>query len=43
LMRKLQLHNAAAITMFAIRNGMTSSDPFGDRVAARPLPLATAS
>jgi len=25
LMRKLQLHNAAAITMFAIRNGMTGS------------------
>jgi DNA-binding NarL/FixJ family response regulator len=36
LMRKLQLHNAAAITMFAIRNGMTSSEPFGDRAAARP-------
>ncbi len=29
LMRKLQLHNAAAITMYAIRNGMTSNDPFG--------------
>jgi two-component system response regulator NreC len=29
LMRKLQLHNAAAITMYAIRNGMTGSDPFG--------------
>jgi DNA-binding NarL/FixJ family response regulator len=28
LMRKLQLHNAAAITMYAIRNGMTSGDPF---------------
>lgn len=27
LMRKLQLHNAAAITMYAIRNGMTSPDP----------------
>jgi DNA-binding NarL/FixJ family response regulator len=27
LMRKLQLHNAAAITMFAIRNGMTGSAP----------------
>jgi DNA-binding NarL/FixJ family response regulator len=25
LMRKLQLHNAAAITMFAIRNGLTGS------------------
>jgi DNA-binding NarL/FixJ family response regulator len=29
LMRKLQLHNAAAITMYAIRNGMTGGDPFG--------------
>jgi len=28
-MRKLQLHNAAAITMYAIRNGMTGGDPFG--------------
>jgi two-component system, NarL family, response regulator NreC len=35
LMRKLQLHNAAAITMFAIRNGMTGTEPFGERVAAR--------
>jgi DNA-binding NarL/FixJ family response regulator len=34
LMRKLQLHNAAAITMFAIRNGLTSSEPFG--VPVRP-------
>src|ERR1700730_15170505 len=42
LMRKLQLHNAAAITMFAIRNGMTSSDPFGDRAAAKSQPLASA-
>jgi DNA-binding NarL/FixJ family response regulator len=31
LMRKLQLHNAAAITMFAIRNGMTGSEPFRGR------------
>jgi DNA-binding NarL/FixJ family response regulator len=36
LMRKLQLHNAAAITMFAIRNGMTGSEPFGDRAGAPP-------
>jgi hypothetical protein len=28
--------------MFAIRNGMTSSDPFGDRVAVSPQPLASA-
>ncbi|MHB8726438.1 MAG: response regulator [Casimicrobiaceae bacterium] len=42
LMRKLQLHNAAAITMFAIRNGMTSSEPFGNRApAARLEPLAS--
>jgi DNA-binding NarL/FixJ family response regulator len=26
LMRKLHLHNAAAITMFAVRNGLTSGD-----------------
>jgi DNA-binding NarL/FixJ family response regulator len=42
LMRKLQLHNAAAITMFAIRNGMTSSEPFGGRIALGPQPLASA-
>jgi hypothetical protein len=35
-MGKLQLHNAAAITMFAIRNGMTGSEPFGDRVDTGP-------
>ena len=29
LMRKLQLHNAAAITMYAIRNGLSGSDPAG--------------
>jgi hypothetical protein len=34
------LHNAAAITMFAIRNGMTGSEPFGARVAARLQPLS---
>src|SRR5882757_3181605 len=48
LMRKLQLHNAAAITMFAIRNGMTSTEPFSGRVSPRlqrfdtaALPLAS--
>jgi DNA-binding NarL/FixJ family response regulator len=35
LMRKLQLHNAAAITMFAIRNGMTGSAPLSARSATR--------
>jgi two-component system response regulator NreC len=34
LMRKLHLHNAAAITMFAVRNGLTSSEQ---------LPLRTVS
>jgi DNA-binding NarL/FixJ family response regulator len=33
LMRKLQLHNAAAITMYAIRNGLVGDDPPVDRVA----------
>ncbi|MDB6098132.1 MAG: two component system transcriptional regulator, LuxR family [Gammaproteobacteria bacterium] len=37
MMRKLQLHNAAAITMYAIRNGMTVGDPFG----SEPLGLAS--
>jgi len=41
LMRKLQLHNAAAITMFAIRNGMTGSEPFGDRGPPSLQPLAS--
>jgi DNA-binding NarL/FixJ family response regulator len=31
LMRKLQLHNVAAITMFAIRNGLTGMKPFAGR------------
>jgi DNA-binding NarL/FixJ family response regulator len=39
LMRKLQLHNAAAITMFAIRNGMTGSTPLSSRSTARVEPL----
>lgn len=42
LMRKLQLHNAAAITMFAIRNGMTSSAPLNVRPATRLEPLTSA-
>jgi DNA-binding NarL/FixJ family response regulator len=37
LMRKLQLHNAAAITRYAIRNGMTSAEPLGGRAAAAPV------
>jgi DNA-binding NarL/FixJ family response regulator len=41
LMRKLQLHNAAAITMFAIRNGMTGSAPLGNRMPPRPQALQT--
>ena len=42
LMRKLQLHNAAAITMFAIRNGMTSSAPLSSRPATRLGSLTSA-
>ena len=42
LMRKLQLHNAAAITLFAIRNGLTGIEPFGDRDAARQPIASTA-
>jgi DNA-binding NarL/FixJ family response regulator len=34
LMRKLQLHNVAAVTMYAIHNGMTSAYQFGGRGAA---------
>ena len=34
LMRKLQLHNTAAITMYAIRNGLAGADPPRTRVAA---------
>jgi len=44
LMRKLQLHNAAAITMFAIRNGMTGSTPLSTpstRTSPRLQPLDT--
>ena len=45
LMRKLQLHNAAAITTYAIRHGMTGCEPIGSRVAERLLlslrPLAS--
>jgi DNA-binding NarL/FixJ family response regulator len=35
LMRKLQLRNVAAITMYAIRHGMTSPDPLGGLAGAR--------
>ena len=42
LMRKLQLHNAAAITLFAIRNGLTGIEPFGDRGAGRQPIASTA-
>src|SRR5882672_12355881 len=45
LMRKLQLHNAAAITTYAIRHGMTGCEPIGSRVTERLLlslrPLAS--
>lgn len=40
LMRKLQLHNAASITMYAIRNGLTGTDPSWDHGTALLQPLA---
>jgi hypothetical protein len=33
MLRTLQLHSAAAITMYAIRNGLDGSDPAGILVA----------
>jgi DNA-binding NarL/FixJ family response regulator len=39
LMRKLQLRNAAAITMFAVRNGLTEGGPFGTRDGAKLQPV----
>jgi DNA-binding NarL/FixJ family response regulator len=38
LMRKLQLHNAAAITMYAIRNGLAGDEPPVDRPVDRIAP-----
>jgi DNA-binding NarL/FixJ family response regulator len=38
LMRKLQLHNVAAVTMYAIRNGMTSAYQLGGRGAVPMSP-----
>jgi len=35
LMRKLQLHNAAAVTTYAIRHGMTGHDLIGGQLAGR--------
>jgi hypothetical protein len=35
-MRKLQLRSVAAITMYAIRHGMTSADPLGGHLQGRP-------
>jgi DNA-binding NarL/FixJ family response regulator len=40
MMRKLQLHSAAAITMYAIRNGLDGSDPAGILVSGDlPAPV----
>jgi two-component system response regulator NreC len=39
LMRKLRLHNAAAVTMFAIRNGMAGGEALGARAAEKLQPL----
>jgi two-component system response regulator NreC len=40
LMRKLQLHNAAAITMYAMRNGLAGNDSSGVHVATQLPALA---
>ena len=36
LMHKLQLHNVAAITTFAVRNGLTGGKPCGSSVTPQP-------
>jgi DNA-binding NarL/FixJ family response regulator len=41
LMRKLQLHNIAGITAFAIRNGLTDGKPYGSSVGERPRFVAS--
>ena len=41
LMRKLHLHNAAAITMYAIRNGMTGAELLSNRAPPRLQALAS--
>jgi DNA-binding NarL/FixJ family response regulator len=43
LMRKLHLHSIAAITKFAIRNGLTGSSPYPSAVAAQPYFAASLS
>lgn len=43
LMRKLQLHNVAAITMFAMRNGMTGSSLLSDRPGLVQSPASVRS
>ena len=40
LMRKLQLHNTAAVTMYAITNGVAANDPPGVHVATQLTALA---
>jgi DNA-binding NarL/FixJ family response regulator len=41
LMRKLHLHSIAAITKFAIRNGLTGSSPYPSAVATQPYLAAS--
>jgi DNA-binding NarL/FixJ family response regulator len=43
LMRKLRLHNAAAITMYAIRNGLAGSEPPGVHVQSPDVGFAAMS
>ena len=39
LMRKLQLHNTAAITMYAVRHGLASSRPMNEPALSERAPL----
>jgi two-component system NarL family response regulator len=41
LMHKLQLHNVAAITTFAVRNGLTGGKPSGGSATAHPQFVAS--
>ncbi|HEY4446642.1 MAG TPA: response regulator transcription factor [Steroidobacteraceae bacterium] len=41
LMRKLHLHSIAAVTKFAIRNGLTGSSPYPSPVATEPRSVAS--
>jgi hypothetical protein len=47
LMRKLELHNTASVTLFAVRNGLVPAQhgerPLGDQPLGEPPMVATAT